>query len=227
MCGRFTLRTPASELVEIFRLVRSFELSPRYNIAPTQPVAAVRESAEGRQLAPLIWGLIPAWAEDARIGARMINARSETAATKPAFRDAFRRRRCLIPADGFYEWRKNGGRGKQPCLITLHNERPFAFAGLWEHWERAGAAPIDSCTILTTETNDLLRALHDRMPVILHPQDYDRWLDINTGTQELEPLLVPYPSGEMEFLEVGTYVNNARNDGPDCVRPLGAGKSLF
>ena len=237
MCGRYTLRTPTSELIEIFELVRNFELTPRYNIAPTQSVPAVRESPgpespgagpageRRREFAPHVWGLIPPWSDDPRIGGRMINARSETAATKAAFRDAFRRRRCLIPADGFYEWKKDG-KTKQPCLITLHDERPFAFAGLWERWERPDCPPIDSCTILTTQANDLLRPLHDRMPLILHREDYDRWLDANARPEELEPLLRPFPSAEMELREVSTHVNNARNEGPDCVRPPVAEKHL-
>jgi putative SOS response-associated peptidase YedK len=228
MCGRFTLRTPERDLVEIFQLVRSMELIPRYNIAPTQSVAAVRETSTGREMVPMQWGLIPRWATDRRIGARMINARSETAATTPAFRTSFRNRRCLIPADGFYEWQKTAGRAKQPYFIGLRDERPFAFAGLWERWKDPESAEIESCTILTTDTNDLLRELHDRMPVILNAEDYDRWLSpTTTDPQELLGLLVPYPPERMQFWAIGTVVNSARNETPDCMRPRDTVKRLF
>lgn len=228
MCGRFTLRTPASELVEIFRLVRNMEFSPRYNIAPTQPVAAVRQTPTGREMVALHWGLIPWWSKDRRGAARMINARSETVATKPAFRTLFRSRRCLIPADGFYEWQKTTGRSKQPYFISLREERPFAFAGLWDRWEDPESSVVESCTILTTDTNDLLRDLHDRMPVILNPEDYDRWLASETDDPEcLSALLAPYPSERMQLWPVGMVVSNARNDVPECVRPRDAMKPLF
>jgi putative SOS response-associated peptidase YedK len=229
MCGRFTLRTPASELVEIFRLVRSMEVSPRYNIAPTQPVAAVRERPTGRrEMIPLHWGLVPWWSKDRHGAARMINARSETVATRPAFRNLFRSHRCLIPADGFYEWQKTAGRSKQPYFISLRDGRPFAFAGLWDRWQGADSSVLESCTILTTDTNDLLRELHDRMPVILNSEDYDRWLSPESGDPEQpNALLAPYPSERMQLWPVSTVVNNARNDAPDCIRPRDAAKRLF
>src|SRR3972149_10014982 len=145
MCGRFTLRTPASELVEIFKLLRKADWTPRYNIAPTQSVAVIRQASEGRELSRMHWGLIPAWSSDPKMGGRLINARAETVASKPSFRDAFRKRRCLIPADGFYEWKATGAKTKQPYLITVPDGKPFAFAGLWEHWEQNDAA-LDSCT---------------------------------------------------------------------------------
>lgn len=167
MCGRFTLRVPAAELVEIFRLLRRPDVQPRYNIAPTQPVAVVRRIDRGRELSMLRWGLVPSWAKDPKIGARMINARAETVATKPAFRTALRRRRCLVPADGFYEWAKSAGGTKQPHYITRRDGRPFAFAGLWESWDGPDGSSIESCTIVTTEANDLVGRIHDRMPVIL------------------------------------------------------------
>src|SRR5579864_1642586 len=149
MCGRFTLRTPPKDLVEIFQLLRTPELAPRYNIAPTQPVAVLRQDGKFRQLSLLHWGLIPSWAKDSKMGARMINARADTVATKPAFRSAFRRRRCLIAADGFYEWKKTGAKTKQPYYIRLAKDRPFAFAGLWEYWEGGGADSwtMESCRI--------------------------------------------------------------------------------
>ena len=220
MCGRFTLRTPTADLVEIFELVRSFEVTPRYNIAPTQPVAAVREIDGQRELVQLRWGLLPVWSEASTAGPPMINARSETAATRPAFRHAFQKRRCLIPADGFYEWQTTDGAPKQPFLITLKGEKPFAFAGLWERCRAPDQTTVESCTILTTEANDRLRDLHDRMPVILPPDLYGPWLDPHLDeTAALELFLKPYPSEEMTFRPVSRRVNSARNDDPDCIRP--------
>jgi putative SOS response-associated peptidase YedK len=228
MCGRFTLRTAPAELVEIFRLLREPELAPRYNIAPTQKVAVVRP-AEGaaRELTLMHWGLIPSWSKDPKMGARLINARGETVADKPSFRSAFKRRRCLIPADGFYEWAQTDGNTKQPLLIGLKNGSPFAFAGLWEHWEGEGR-PVESCTIITTHANELLRPIHDRMPVILPEERYDAWLDSdNDGRERLQEFLVPFPADELAFVAVSTAVNNPRNDSPDCVKPLPHVDSLF
>lgn len=222
MCGRFTLITPAEALAEQFQLFEIPSLAPRYNIAPTQPVAAVRRvPGDGqRELVLLRWGLVPFWAKDPGIGARMINARSETVAEKPAFRAAFRRRRCLVPADGFYEWRRLE-RGKQPFYVRLRDERPFAFAGLWEHWEGPDETAIDSCTLLTTEPNDLIRPVHSRMPVILAPKDYDLWLDPGVQKVELlQPLLRPYPSEGMLAYPISTWVNKPKNDSPRCIEPL-------
>ncbi|MCH7988884.1 MAG: SOS response-associated peptidase [Planctomycetes bacterium] len=228
MCGRFALRASAENLIKIFRLLRVLKLDPRYNIAPTQPVAAVRQLDAQRELVFLHWGLIPSWSKDPKLGARMINARSETVATKPSFRSAFKSRRCLIPADGFYEWKRAEKKTKQPYFIGLKNEEPFAFAGLWEHWESGDGSAIDSCTIITTEANDLLRNLHDRMPVILSEEDYDRWLDPKSQNRDaLQSLLVPFPSAEMRFSPVGTIVNNARNETPDCVKPVKKQETLF
>src|ERR671916_3384872 len=167
MCGRYTLSTPAGRLAEEFRLDDAVEIPPSYNVAPTQQVATVLEE-EGRHLEMLRWGLVPSWADDPGIGARMINARSETAAEKPSFRSAFRERRCLIPADGFYEWKRENG-AKQPYYFHMQEGRPFAFAGLWESWNREGE--IRSCAILTTQANDVVGEIHERMPVIL-PRDH-------------------------------------------------------
>ena len=221
MCGRFTLRTPAQEIAALFQVDQVVDLPLRFNIAPTQSVAVVRcqENTTARELAMLHWGLIPAWAKDAKIGNRMINARSETAATKPSFRSAFRRRRCLIPADGFYEWQQTPD-GKQPFYIRLSNDQPFGFAGLWERWDR-GDEPIQSCTILTTEANEKLRPLHDRMPVIVKPEDYARWLDPQCQrAEELMPLLCPYADDALVALPVSRVVNSPRNDRPECIQPL-------
>jgi putative SOS response-associated peptidase YedK len=226
MCGRFTLRTPLSVLSQQFL----FELGPaladaaarpRYNIAPTQTIAAVRrlDAASPRTLCWLHWGLIPSWAKDGKLAASMINARSETAAEKPAFRSAFARRRCLVLCDGFFEWKKVG-REKQPHYYRMRDESPFALAGLWESWRGPAGAegpPLESATILTTTANELCRELHDRMPVILEKCDYDRWLDPATTKDDLLPLLVPSPAGAMKSEPVNRRVNNARNDDPECV----------
>lgn len=222
MCGRFTLITPAEALAEQFQLFEIPSLAPRYNIAPTQPVAVVRQvPGDGqRELVLLRWGLVPFWAKDPGIGARMINARSETVADKPAFRAAFRRRRCLVPADGFYEWQRLE-RGKQPFYVRLRDEKPFALAGLWEHWEGPDETTVNSCTLLTTEPNDLIRPVHSRMPVILAPKDYDLWLDPGVQKAELlRPLLRPYPSEGMLAYPVSTWVNKPKNDSPRCIEPL-------
>ena len=180
MCGRFTLRAPASVIAEQFSLFEVPWLKPRFNIAPTQPVPVVRmtpqQAAPQRQFVFLHWGLVPSWAKDPTIGNRMINARAETVADKPAFRTALRRRRCLIVADGFYEW-QTAGKRRQPMFIHIRDDRPLAFAGLWESWEGADHSALESCTILTTAANDLVRPIHDRMPVIVAPEDYADWLD--------------------------------------------------
>jgi putative SOS response-associated peptidase YedK len=222
MCGRFTLTDPDQALAVQFDLPGVPSLEPRYNIAPTQPVAAVRLPPEGvgRELVLLHWGLIPFWAKDSRIGSRMINARSETVADKPAFRAAFRRRRCLVLADGFYEWQKQNG-GKRPFYIRLGDGKPFAFAGLWEQWKGPDEEGIESCTLLTTMPNDLIRPLHNRMPVILHPQDYDLWLDPDVQSVDpLKRLLRPFPSAEMQAYPVHRWVNSPQNEGPRCIEPL-------
>lgn len=226
MCGRFTLTSPDSGIAAQFSLLDLPPLEPRYNIAPTQPVAAVRMAAEGaaRELAMLQWGLVPSWAKDPEVGSRLINARSETVAEKPAFRDALRRRRCLVLADGFYEWQKLDG-GKQPFYFRLREGGVFGFAGLWERWQ-GPAGVIESCTLITTEANDLLRSVHDRMPVIVHPRDHDLWLDRGIRQSDLLlPLLRPYPSEEMTSYPVSRRVNSPENDDPQCIEPLPHGQS--
>jgi putative SOS response-associated peptidase YedK len=228
MCGRFTLRTPAVDLMEIFEVARSFEGVPRYNIAPTQQVLAVRETRGEREAVQLRWGLLPSWSEASLSGPPLINARSETAADRPAFRNAFRQRRCLIPADGFFEWQKPAEGGKQPFLITLKDERPFAFAGLWERCCAPDQSTVESCTILTTDANDRLRDLHDRMPVILPRELYGPWLDPKLDDAEaLKSMLKPYPSEEFQLRPVSTRVNSARNDDAECTAPPERPKTLF
>jgi putative SOS response-associated peptidase YedK len=221
MCGRFTLTAPTDVLKQFFPLFDQADVPPRYNIAPTQMVMALRHLARAArpEFVSLRWGLIPAWAGDSKIGARMINARAETAADKPAFRDAFRQRRCLVLADGFYEWPILNGR-KQPYYFRMADGRPFAFAGLWERWEK-GDAPVQSCTILTTDANELMRPFHDRMPVILDAADYPSWLDpTRHECAQLQPFLRPFPSERLTAYPVGLQVNNARFDDKSCVLPL-------
>jgi putative SOS response-associated peptidase YedK len=222
MCGRFTLTDPDADLAVQFNLPEIPDMQPRYNIAPTQPVAVVRVAgkSQAREMVMLHWGLIPFWAKDPKIGSRMINARAETAAEKPAFRAAFRRRRCLVVADGFYEWQKQNGT-KQPFFIRLRDKHPFAFAGLWEHWEGPDDSIIQSCTLLTCNPNDFLKAIHNRMPVILDPADYDLWLDPEVEDRDLlQPLLHPYPAQSMDGYPVSRYVNSPDNDSPRCIEPL-------
>lgn len=219
MCGRFTLRQSAEEIAQAFQISDVPPLEPRYNIAPTQPVATVLRTAENpdRQLRMLHWGLIPFWADDPKLGSKLINARAETVADKPAFRSAFRHRRCLIVADGFYEWQQQEN-GKQPFYLHLKDDRPFAFAGLWEHWQEDGGEAIDSCTILTTNANELTSPIHSRMPVILDPKDYDMWLDSSVSKSEsLQSLLRPYASEKMEAYPVSKTVNRPTNDRPECI----------
>ncbi len=221
MCGRFALFTPEEILAAMFGVEEDRFPPASYNIAPSRDVAAVRaapEGAAGRELALLRWGLIPSWAKDPAMGDRMINARAETASAKPAFRSAFRRRRCLLPADGFYEWQKAGTR-KQPYFVRMADGKPFALAGLWERWEGPGG-PIASCTILTTDANALLAPIHDRMPVIVAPADFERWLD--PGRQDpvdLMPLARPYPADAMVAFPVRTLVNSPATDDPRCIEP--------
>ncbi|MFQ5994388.1 MAG: SOS response-associated peptidase [Acidiferrobacterales bacterium] len=220
MCGRFMLATPREHLVSQFRLRHAPELGPRYNIAPSQPVAIVRETIQhGRQLALVHWGLIPYWVKEPNDNAKMINARAETLTERPFFRSAFAQRRCLVPADGFYEWKKVTGK-KQPYSIRTKNEKPIAFAGLWERW-RDRSRVIESCAIITTDANELIQSLHDRMPVILDEQDYARWLDCSLDDPvALQPLLRPYDPHKLVAYAVSTRVNSPKNDDIDCIAPV-------
>lgn len=221
MCGRYSLIADLQDLARQFEFDGTgFEHSPRYNVAPTQPVLTVI-NREGRQPEYMRWGLIPSWAKDPSIGARMINARGETVAQKPSFRNALQRRRCLVLADGFYEWQK-AGRGRRPMRIVLKSREPFAFAGLWESWRNPEGDAIRSCTIVTTEANELLRPVHERMPVILPPELEEFWLDTDvTDSAALTDVLSPYPDASMEYYEVSTLVNKAANGGPDLIVPVG------
>jgi len=227
MCGRFTLTIDAEGMKQSFPGVTppKGEMPPRFNVAPTQPVLAVANNAHN-QAEFFVWGLIPSWAKDPSIGNKMINARAETLAEKPSFRSAYKRRRCLILADGFYEWRKEpDGKTKTPMYIRVIDQdgapQPFAFAGLWEVWHSPYGDEIPSCTIITREPNEFMAQIHNRMPVILPPESYDEWLDpAERPAEKLEHLLVAYPSERMHAYAISTRVNNARYDAPDVVLPI-------
>lgn len=222
MCGRFSQTATPEIIIEQFGVNDSPLFQPRYNIAPSQSIAAIRIEPDTttRKLVMLRWGLIPSWAKDAKIGNQCINAKAETVAEKPSFRSAFKKRRCLVVATGFYEWQVQGAR-KQPMWIGLRSKRPFAFAGLWEHWKPAEGEPIDTCTIITTEPNDIMAPIHNRMPVILTPTSYDQWLDPTFQKIEtLNGLLRPYQSEELTAYPVSTLVNNPRHDTPQCLEPV-------
>ena len=220
MCGRFTLAAPGNVVAELFGLDAVPELRPRYNIAPTQGVAVVRADGARRRLDELRWGLVPAWAREPSIGSRLINARAETVGEKPAFRSAFRARRCLVVADGFYEWARGAG-GKQPWYFRRRDGSPFAFAGLWERWLSPQGEPLESCALVTTTPNALVARVHDRMPVILAPRSHAAWLDsANRSGPGLEALLRPLPEGEMTGHAVGLTVNSPSHDSPACIAEL-------
>jgi putative SOS response-associated peptidase YedK len=219
MCGRYTLSTPAGRLADEFQLdAAAVDIVPSYNVAPTQQVAAVLKDEGGRRLEMLRWGLVPSWADDPEIGARMINARSETAPEKPSFRRAFRSKRCLIAADGFYEWKRENG-SKQPYYFRMQDGRPFAFAGLWESWEKGGEGTLRTCAILTTRANSVLSGVHERMPVILPSDAYNAWLDPDADGEELGELMIPYPGDDLEAYAVSRFVNSPRNNDERCIQP--------
>ena len=219
MCGRFTVRSNLNAIAKEFGLSGILDLIPHYNIAPTQLVAAVRSLDGPKELVMLRWGLVPPWATELSIGSRMINARSETVATKPSFKKAFQSRRCLVVADGFYEWQKTDDK-KQPFFIRLKSDQPFGFAGLWERNDRTGQ-PVETCTIITTTANEMMVPLHERMPVIIPTEQYDLWLDPKVeDVTQLERLLQPFPSDKMTAYPVSTLVNSPKNDLAECVEPL-------
>ena len=223
MCGRFALTVDPNHLQEAFPwAVIPNDLNPRYNIAPSQPVAVIPNTGDN-VVSMYKWGLIPSWSKDPSIGDRMINARSESLAEKPSFRNAFRRRRCLILADGFYEWKlSTGAKIKQPIYIRLEDGRPFAFAGLWEFWKSPDGTEIRSCTIITTQPNSLLQPIHNRMPVILAPDAYRVWLSPDDQAATLlNKLLVPYPPEEMVAIPVSKLVNSPQYDSPELIKPVG------
>lgn len=222
MCGRFTLTAEIEALKERFQaLFTAREYIKRYNIAPSQMVLAVINDGQQNRMGYMRWGLIPFWAKDPSIGYRMINARAETIHEKPAFRNAFQKRRCLILADSFYEWEKDSGTKKKiPNRILLKTREPFAMAGLYEKWISPEKEEIFSCTILTTEANEMIRPLHDRMPVILDQEGEKHWLNSRESPTFLQSLFVPYPAQEMEHYRVSQVVNNAKNETVDCIEPI-------
>jgi putative SOS response-associated peptidase YedK len=219
MCGRFTLAIDPAEDIDTFEGVQFPQrFAPRFNIAPTQPVLAIPN--DGTKTADFfVWGLIPSWAKDPAIGNRLINARSETLAEKPSFRGSYKYKRCLIPADGFFEWKSQpGSKTKVPHYIHLKDRRPFAFAGLWDEWSAGDGSPVRSCTIVTTAPNQLIETIHTRMPVILRNEDLDQWLDPSPRAPEsLSHLLKPYPAELMEAYPVSTLVNNPAADQAQCI----------
>ena len=220
MCGRFGLATSGEDLALLLDLARVPVLRPRYNIAPTQKVLVLRDGGGGRELVELRWGLVPSWARDERIGQRLINARAETAADKPAFRSAVRRRRCLVPADGFYEWR-GAGKDRQPFHVGLRGGEPFTIAALWERWRGPGQRSLESCALLTTAANALVRPVHDRMPVIVPASLRGAWLDpASDGMEALAAVARAFPAEAMERWPVSRRVNDARAEGPACRAPV-------
>lgn len=223
MCGRFTLTVDADSIQMHFPWLEQVphQIAPRYNIAPTQPIAVVPN--DGRNTVDhFVWGLIPFWAKDPSIGSRMINARSETLAEKNSFKNAYKRRRCLVLADGFYEWAKvPGQKTKQPYYFRMEDGAPFAFAGLWEEWNSPEGSQLKSATIITTDPNPLVAKVHARMPVILHQEDYPLWLSTEEQTKDrLQPLLTAYPSEEMVAYPVSTQVNSPANESPENIVPI-------
>jgi putative SOS response-associated peptidase YedK len=228
MCGRYTLTVTLEELLVRYMIGETMVPfhRPKYNVAPSQQVLSIIHDGQANRLGELKWGLVPPWADDPKVGFQMLNARSETAASKPAFQTPLRRKRCLIPADGFYEW-KTTATGKQPMRITLKSRALFSMAGLYETWLSPDGTKINSCTILTTAPNELVAPIHDRMPVILRPEDEQLWLDRTvTDTAMLMPLLVPYQASELDAYPVSAAVGSVRNDEPALIEPFDAGEQL-
>lgn len=223
MCGRYALYADGEQLAWRFGLPVPHPVPPRYNIAPSQPLLALRYNPDTRQRewTHLIWGLVPRWAKDPAIGNRMINARAETLREKPAFRDAYRYRRCIIPANGFYEWQKTGN-AKRPYFVRARDNLPLGLAGLWESWHSADGGELQTCTIITTDANAVVRPLHERMAVILPPESYDAWLDPTASPESLAPLLRPVPDEWLIAYPVSPRVNSPQHDDPSLIAPADA-----
>ncbi|MBA3694673.1 MAG: SOS response-associated peptidase [Pyrinomonadaceae bacterium] len=221
MCGRFSSSSKPEQIKKEFKVAVEDPaiFKPRYNIAPSQMIPVVLDRTGERIVAQLKWGLVPSWAKDALIGSRMINARAETLMEKPSFREAYKSRRCIIPASGFYEWQRAEKGAKQPFYFYLTNKEVFGFAGLWEEWlDKKSGESLETCTIITTEANDVLKPVHDRMPVILKAADYDEWLDTKeANTDKLQKLLAPYPPDEMSSHAVSRAVNSPTFDSPELI----------
>jgi putative SOS response-associated peptidase YedK len=222
MCGRFALYTDPIALAKKFQTENLLDLLPSYNVAPSQTIPIIRNEEGRRLFAMARWGLIPSWAKDSKIGYNTINARADTVAEKPSFRSAFQHRRCLIPADGYFEWQEiAGNKTKQPWCISLKSQEPMALAGLWEHWQGSDGSEIESCTIVVTAGNELMQPIHDRMPVIIPSENWDAWLDnANTNKQGLQTLLAQYPADEMRAWQVSTQVNSPRHNDKNCILTL-------
>ena len=227
MCARYRLSRRKQLIQEYFDTADEVDWEPRYNIAPSQNVGIIRQdrAKPERHLSLARWGLIPYWAKDPSIGYKLINARSETVTSKPAFREAFESRRCLIPADGFYEW-KPAVKGKQPFHFGLQDDSLFAFVGLWDRWKDASGQVVESCSILTTTPNSLLAEVHDRMPVILRPEVYDLWLDADRRVDALRQMLKPYDAKQMRRYAVSPRVNDVANDDPQCSQPIEVSRAI-
>jgi len=226
MCGRFTITSIDDLLDEFGGLELPAELGPRFNVAPTQSVPIIANESRG-EVKLVRWGLVPYWAKELAIGNRMINARSETLASKPAFRAAFSRRRCLVLADGFYEWKRDG-KAKTPYCVRLANKRPFSFAGLWERWKAPDDTEVLSCTIITGEANEVMAPIHDRMPIIVAGADRERWLSPDrVSSDDVADILTPPPAEGFEVFQVSRLVNSPKNDTPECVAPAETQRSLF
>ena len=218
MCGRFAQRSPARKVAKQFKVEEVPPLAERYNVAPAQTVLAVREASDGREATLLKWGLVPRWAKDSGIGNKLINARSETVAEKPSFREAFARRRCLVPADGFFEWAKEGTK-KVAHHFRLRGGGPMAFAGVWDVWKAEGQPTLTTCAIITVAANELVRPFHDRMPAVISPEKFGLWMGFDTPVNELLGALHPLPAKQLEVVRVGPAVNRVTNDSPECVAP--------
>jgi putative SOS response-associated peptidase YedK len=217
MPGRFALYASAEQLADIFSVQLPEKVVPRYNISPSQQVAVIRNLGGENHLDFMKWGLVPSWADDMAIGYKLINARSETVFEKNSFKRAIRTRRCLVPISGFYEWQSFGS-AKTPFYITMADNKPFALAGIWEQWKNPDGSIIETCAILTTTPNRLIETIHDRMPVILHPQEYSVWLDREVSDPAtLKQLFKPYPAEVMTAFQVSSIVNSVRNDGEECI----------
>ncbi|HXV23049.1 MAG TPA: SOS response-associated peptidase [Alphaproteobacteria bacterium] len=224
MCGRYLLISPVEAMRRFFDVGGLLNLPPRYNIAPTQEAPVVRLDQQGRrELILMRWGLVPLWAKDLSMGARCINARAESVARKPAFRDAFQHRRCLVPTDGFFEWEKKG-KVRQPWRISPAEGGLMALAGLWERWRAPDGGVVRTYAIITTEANEAIAPLHDRMPAVLPPEEFEEWLDAGTPGERLLGMLRPYPAARTNAYPVSPRVNNVRNDDPGCIEPLATGQ---
>lgn len=221
MCGRFALKTPTSQLANHFKLDEAIEIAPRYNIAPGTDIPTIRHSPEGKRVMHLLrWGLVPHWAKDPSIGNKLSNARGETVAEKPSFRDAFKRRRCLVPADGFYEW-KAEGKLKQPYYFSMKDGEPFALGGVWESWRTPDGEILRTCCLITTGPNEIMLPVHDRMPVIVAPDSYEQWL---TGeSADAQALVKPYSVEDMQAWAVSKRVSRSGEEGADLVKPADPG----